>query len=407
MDTAPLREEDFHLLNSQESLTLLTHTLVTWYREYARDLPWRKNPAPYDVLVSETMLQQTRVDTVIPYYHRFLNAFPSPTALADADEQSVLKLWEGLGYYRRARNLQRAMQVVRDEYSGTIPDDADAVRQLPGVGPYTAGAVMSIAFNRPLAAVDGNVLRVMSRYLGIDEAIDKASTKRNIEAHVQKAIERSEPRLFTQALMELGAMVCAPRRPQCLACPIAPGCVAFATGRATELPMKTPKKARRVVTVVALWIERDGHIFVEQREDDGLLAKMWQLPAVEADSVIDDDWDELQMLAQKRLNAMREGMSSNIDPLLTGKSDNAMVREAQPRIDFAVIASERHIFTHLEWNVVVLRPIGLHDMPFENLSANVRMIATEDVGRLVWPKVYSTILKKLLPDTTGEHTTAG
>lgn len=367
-------------------------------------MPWRRTSSPYAILVSETMLQQTRVETVIPYYHRFLDAFPTPKALADADEQHVLKLWEGLGYYRRARNLQRAMQIIRDHHAGSIPEDIEAIRSLPGVGAYTAGAVMSIAFNRPYAAVDGNVLRVMARYLGIVDPVDQTPTKRAIEASVQSAIEHSEPRLFTQALMELGAMICVPRKPQCLVCPVASGCAAFASGQAAELPVKTPKKARRVVTVVALWIERNGELLVEQRAADGLLANMWQLPAIESTAPIAmEQTSEVLRLARARLNQYRT-VDGGVDAGLPMSDEWAgeggtMIHESPT--DFVLMTSERHVFTHLEWNVIVVRPVGYHNLPIEDLPPNARMVPVEDLRSLVWPKVYSTILQRLARFETG------
>lgn len=383
-----------NLLTLAESLADFAHKLVMWFEMNQRPLPWRETTVPYRILVSETMLQQTRVETVIPYYFRFLERFPNESALANAAEPDVLKLWEGLGYYSRARNLQKAMRVVIDEYGGAIPDDATAIRGLPGVGPYTTGALMSIAFNRPLAAVDGNVLRVMSRYLGISDCVDDASVKKDITEVVQQAVETSVPRLFTQALMELGATVCLPRHPQCLACPVRDGCCAAEQGQTDILPRKRPKKARRQVTIVALWLEHQGQLVVQQRRDEGLLASMWQLPCVELPKAVVDG-DECQEIARTRL---RELLTGNTDIEKTSQASLA-VREgvANDLTDFVVLTEAKHLFTHLEWHVVVVRPVDYHTQTFsEALSENVRLVPIDELQNLAWPKVYTTILGNVL-----------
>lgn len=378
------------LSNSSASLVDFAHKLEQWFEANQRPLPWRLTTDPYRILVSETMLQQTRVETVIPYYHRFLERFPNVSALANADEADVLKLWEGLGYYSRARNLQNAMRVVEQEHGGVIPSDAVLVRKLPGVGPYTTGAVMSIAFNTPLAAVDGNVLRVMSRFLGISDWIDEIPVKRDITLAVQKAIEVSVPRVFTQALMELGAMVCVPRHPQCLICPMKDGCFAADHGQTDVLPRKRPKKARRQVTVVALWIEYERQLLVEQRASSGLLADMWQLPAFELAGSTNDENEFLQM-ARSRLNDIVTGHKDD-EPVL-------LVREASGSVasDFVTLAKAKHIFTHLEWDVVVLRPVGYHHLSLPPVLAdNQRFVPIDELHQLAWPKVYTSILGEVL-----------
>ncbi|MFD1678187.1 A/G-specific adenine glycosylase [Alicyclobacillus fodiniaquatilis] len=374
--------------NQSESLDEFGHKLVLWYEAHHRALPWRQTSDPYRILVSETMLQQTRVETVIPYYHRFLERFPDISSLAAAEESDVLKLWQGLGYYSRARNLQRAAKAVCEQHGGEIPADAELVRALPGVGPYTTGAVMSIAFNQPVAAVDGNVLRVMARYLGIEEPIDEARVKLDIEKQVQQMVEGSVPRLFTQALMELGAVVCTPKRVQCLVCPVRDGCVATATGRTAELPRRKPKKARKQYAIMALWLEQDGHLLVEQRPDTGLLADMWQLPMVEM-TASKATADNLLLAAERRLAT-----------LLDVDTDAVVVRETpdgEAAQKFVQIATARHIFTHLEWDVSVLRPVGLHNVRLsQSETGALRFVPLADLKKLVWPKVYENILHEVL-----------
>jgi A/G-specific adenine glycosylase len=229
-------------LNEQQAKTTFSRELLAWYRSGNRDLPWRRSRDPYFIWVSEIMLQQTRVDTVIPYFNRFVERFPTVRDLAEAPEEDVLKLWEGLGYYSRARNLQAAAREVTERYGGKIPDDKEAVSGLKGVGPYTAGAILSIAFNRPEPAVDGNVMRVLSRYFCIDEDIARPATRIRMEGLARELIPEGAAGDFNQALMELGALVCTPRSPHCLICPVMEHCAGRIAGREEELPVKSKAK---------------------------------------------------------------------------------------------------------------------------------------------------------------------
>jgi A/G-specific adenine glycosylase len=255
--------------------------LLTWYHENKRDLPWRKDRDPYKIWVSEIMLQQTKVDTVIPYFHRFIEKFPTPQALAEADEQEVLKAWEGLGYYSRARNLQNAVREVVSSYGGKVPEDEKDLGNLKGIGPYTKGAILSIAYNKPVPAVDGNVMRVFSRILMIDEDISLQRTKKLFGEKLGEMISTEDPASFNQAIMELGALICTPRSPGCLLCPVQSHCEAFAHGREAELPIKAKAKKQRKVAYAVLLIRNDEHEYlIEKRADKGLLANLWQFPMV-------------------------------------------------------------------------------------------------------------------------------
>ena len=219
--------------------------LINWFSEEKRDLPWRKSRDPYKIWVSEVMLQQTRVDTVIPYFNRFMEQFPSIEALSNAEEEKILKAWEGLGYYSRARNLHSAVKEVHEKYGGKVPDDPKEISSLKGVGPYTAGAILSIAYGKPEPAVDGNVMRVLSRVLSIWDDIAKSSTRKIFEEAVRALISHDNPSYFNQALMELGALVCTPTSPSCLLCPVREHCYAFHDGEQEELPVKTKGKKQR------------------------------------------------------------------------------------------------------------------------------------------------------------------
>ncbi|WP_020619677.1 A/G-specific adenine glycosylase [Paenibacillus daejeonensis] len=261
--------------------------LLAWYRAHKRDLPWRHSRDPYRIWVSEIMLQQTRVDTVIPYYKRFLDKFPTLQALAEAPEEEVLKCWEGLGYYSRARNLQAGAREVVRLHGGSVPDDVHAVAALKGVGPYTRGAIMSIAFNRPEPAVDGNVMRVLSRYMCLEEDIAKSSTRVRMEILAKSLIPEGAAGDFNQGLMELGALICTPKSPGCLICPVMAHCAARLAGREKELPIKSKAKPPRPELRLAALIEgsgeQAGRILVRQRPDSGLLARMWELPHILAE----------------------------------------------------------------------------------------------------------------------------
>ena len=216
------------------------NALLSWYHREKRDLPWRKTSNPYYIWVSEVMLQQTRVDTVIPYYERFIEKFPTMEDTRGSEESDLLKMWEGLGYYSAARNLQAGVEEVVEDYGGEVPATRKEISTLKGVGPYTAGAVLSIAFGIPEHAVDGNVMRVISRLLLIEEDIAIPRTKKIFEDVVMDLIDKEDPSSFNQGLMELGATICTPR-PKCLLCPVREFCTAFHEGRQEELPVKTKK----------------------------------------------------------------------------------------------------------------------------------------------------------------------
>ena len=267
-------------IDSQTSrlLTRARRQLLAWYDVNKRDLPWRRTRDPYAVWVSETMLQQTRVETVIPYYERFLARFPDLESLASADTQEVYALWSGLGYYSRARNLHAAARAVVKEHGGRLPRETAALRSLKGVGRYTAGALASIAFDRPEPAVDGNVVRVLARLLGVRDDIGRKPVMDRFWQIAAELARGPRPGQLNQALMELGATVCRPRSPACQSCPLEALCDAARVGDAEALPKKSKKKPPRPVQAVAGWIERRGRVLVVQRPEGGLLGGMWELP---------------------------------------------------------------------------------------------------------------------------------
>ena len=298
----------------------MVQPLLDWYAVHARVLPWRSDRTPYRVWVSEIMLQQTRVEAVLDYFRRFMAALPTLQALAEADEQMLLKLWEGLGYYSRARNLQKAARTVMEQYGGRLPGTAEELRRLPGIGAYTAGAVASIAFGQRVPAVDGNVLRVLSRVTGYTGDITAPGVREKTGAALQEILP-PQAGDFNQALMDLGATVCLPGgTPKCAECPLNGLCAAHREGKETAYPVKAAKKARRVEQRTVLLAMRDGKIALHRRPEKGLLAGLWEFPSLDGEQ---DGEQLLNVLTEKAL-------------------DPVGLRPAIPA---------RHIFTHIEWQM--------------------------------------------------------
>lgn len=304
-------------------IKLFQKDLLHWYEANKRDLPWRKDQDPYKVWVSEIMLQQTRVDTVIPYFNRFITQYPTVYDLAKADSQEVLKAWEGLGYYSRARNLQHAVREVVETYNGTVPKTPEELGSLKGIGPYTRGAILSIAFDQPEPAVDGNVMRVLSRVLKIEDNISEHKVRRQFEQHVRELISIEDPSSFNQGIMELGALICTPKAPKCTLCPVQTHCKAYAEGVETQLPIKSKAKKQTAIQYIALLIKNDNNEYViKQRPNKGLLADLWQFLMVPMDEA---NVDEVEEWVKKEY-----GLTISLG-------------EKQGKL--------KHVFTHLIWNM--------------------------------------------------------
>jgi len=253
--------------------------LLAWYDAGHRDLPWRHTRDAYRIWISEIMLQQTRAETVVSYYDRFLARYPTVYDLAESSEEELLKGWEGLGYYSRARSLQKAAKIIVSEYGGSLPADVSALRSLPGIGDYTAGAIASIAFNIPAAAVDGNVERVICRHEAIEDTVGTPAVRRMIAEKTQALVPKDRPGAFANAMMELGATVCTPKNPACLLCPVRESCKGLALGIAQELPHKMKKKVQRVENRAVLLVFCNGRVLIQKRAEK-LLNGLFVFPDV-------------------------------------------------------------------------------------------------------------------------------
>lgn len=268
--------------------------LCRWFLENKREMPWRHTRDPYRIWVSEIMLQQTQVDTVIPYYQRFMARFPDLESVAGADLEEVLALWQGLGYYKRAENLHRGAGYIMSRHGGRFPDDPDSLRKVPGIGAYTAGAIMSIAYGIPVPAVDGNVMRVLSRQFLIEEDIGQAKSRAVFEKIAHQLI-KGDPGIFNQAMMELGALICTPKKPRCPACPVNVLCQAHRKGAAEQYPVKT-KKSKPLQERYRVLIARQGDKYwMEKRPDEGILAGLWGFPLIG-----EDQWEKIKPLVDKK-----------------------------------------------------------------------------------------------------------
>lgn len=299
----------------------IVQPLIRWYQENKRTLPWRDQRNPYYTWISEIMLQQTRVEAVKPFFHRFVSALPAIEDVAVCEEDKLLKLWEGLGYYNRVRNIQKAAVVVKDQYGGQLPGDYDQLLKLPGIGEYTAGAIASIAFDIPVPAVDGNVLRVISRVIGSDEDIMKQSLRNQMRKDLLGIMPTQHPGDFNQALMELGATVCVPNGdPKCDICPLGNQCEANFQGIQMDIPVKTKAKARRIEERTILVIRDGERVAIRKRPSQGLLAGLYELPNY-------------------------PGYLSEEEVLKQMEDDMFVTMRIQP------IGEAKHIFSHVEWRM--------------------------------------------------------
>lgn len=321
------------------------------------------------------MLQQTRVATAIPYYKRFLERFPTTGALASAGQQEVLMAWEGLGYYSRARNLQFAAQTVMEEFDGKIPSSYDEIRSLKGIGPYTASAILSIAFGLPYAVVDGNVIRVLARYYGIEEDIRSQKTKRLIQELADEILDRSRPGEFNQAVMELGATICTPTRPDCMSCPISADCTAYRTSETDTIPYKSPAKKIPHHTIgVGLIMDKSNRILIARRPEKAMLGGLWEFPGGK----------------QKNGESVSETVARELKEELG--------------VDVEVLEeymSLRHVYSHFKITLHACWCRILSGTPEPNSSTEIRWVTLDQLEDFPFPKANRTLTRKLIRDKIG------
>ena len=348
-------------------------SLMTWYDGHRRDMPWRETRDPYAVWISEIMLQQTRVDQVLPYYERFMARFPTVVDLGAASLEEVLKAWEGLGYYARARNLHRAARKIIDRHGGRIPDDQGQIATLPGIGPYTAAAILSIAYGRDLPVVDGNVVRVLSRLFHITDDPAVSATKKRMGGLAERLLAKGRAGDFNQAMMELGATICTPRQPRCGACPVGDQCIARQKlPDPSVLPRKQPRKQRPHHHVAAGMVHKENEMLIVQRPLDGLLGGLWEFPG----GITKDGADGEEFLVRELKRAL--GIDIRVDRPL---------------------ATVRHAFTHFE---ITLRGYFCTYLGGEarNREGNdCRWVRLEGLTNFAFPRAHNRLIEAMSKDT--------
>lgn len=351
--------------------------LLSWYDEHRRELPWRECDDPYKIWVSEIMLQQTRVDQAIPYYHRFITRFPTVEDLASAEQQDVLKVWEGLGYYSRARNLHRAAKTVVEDFDGRLPGTQDEITKLKGIGPYTAAALLSIAFDQPCAVVDGNVLRVLTRYYGMERDIRKQSTKNEIQQRADELIDSDRPGDFNQALMELGATICTPSGPSCPECPLQSGCKAYKTAKTDSIPYKSPAREKPHHHIgVGIIRNEDSRVLIALRPDDAMLGGLWEFPGGKKkgeESITDTVKREL-----------REELGVDVE-----------IERPFMKLD--------HTYSHFSITLHAYLCSIISGRPTANTSQQLKWVEVEELTDYPFPKANRKLTRKLMDQYQGQQ----
>lgn len=330
--------------------------ILAWYDCGHRDLPWRRTRDAYRIWVSEIMLQQTRAETVVPYYERFLARYPTVTALARSQEEELLKLWEGLGYYSRARSLRAAAERIVREYGGELPRTVKALRALPGIGAYTAGAIASIAFHVPAVAVDGNAERVLCRVFALTQSMGTTASRRSLEEMAQKLVPTDRPGDFTNAMMELGARICTPKKPACADCPLREDCEGRARGIAENLPVKPKKKPQRVEQRSLLLVFSEGRVLILRRKER-LLGGLWVFPDMQHEGETGEANALCDALNQMGISAVYDGM----------------------------LGRARHVFTHIIWEMDVHALLADTPVPVEGC----RWATADELNALPLPTAVS------------------
>lgn len=358
----------------REIVSPITEQLLDWYGRQGRDLPWRKTREPYHVWISEIMLQQTQVETVIPYFHRFLKKFPTATALARSDLHDVLMVWENLGYYTRARHIHETAKIILHECFGKIPDTWDALIRLPGIGHYTAGAILSIAFGKRVPAVDGNARRVLSRLFAVEDPVDSPRTQREIFRLAESLIPHDSPGIFNQAMMDLGSLICTPKNPSCSICPVPNHCRAFrltlqhrlpVSGKRNQIPHKN--------AVAAILRDSQDRVLVVQRPARGLLGSLWKFPG--------GFLHEGEALSDGLRRTVREEMGFEVE-------------------GHHFISSVKHAYTHFRMTLHILHCTHVGTGPFTSTRLNRQWTAFGDLEKLPFSKADRKVIATISAEET-------
>lgn len=383
--------------------------LLQWFWDNHRDLPWRKDRTPYSTWISEAMLQQTRVTTVLDYYPRFLKRFPTPSDLASATEDEVFKLWEGLGYYSRARNLMRGAAYICEHFDGNLPSDPDLLLEIPGIGPYMAGAIASLAFDRAVPAVDGNCIRIYSRIFALPLVPSERSTYNEIYSRVLGDIPSENPGDFNEALMDLGSLICTPKSPRCSICPFASTCSACLLGKQEDFPLKKPKKETPVEDHTILKIYVGDRILVRKRPAKGLLAGLFELIDLPGSLTASDvaAWLSENLLDENLLDSSSptsgaasathaHSAKASHKSALSARESAPSARESDaPSLDIRPLGGAHHVFSHLRWNMLgyeIHLPEASAKADKKNQAAKSALVArAESLGRLVTPEEYDQL----------------
>lgn len=352
------------------SKTGFAHALTTWYKADHRDLPWRNTHNPYHIWLSEVMLQQTQVKTVIDYYHRFVERYPTIEALATAPPDQVMKQWEGLGYYARCRNLQKAAQIIMERHGGQFPQTMEEVEALPGIGRSTAGAILTFAYGQKHPLLDGNVKRVLSRIFDIDQDIQQTTVTHKLWQYSNDLLEESDdPYTYNQAIMELGATVCLPQNPRCLLCPVKQHCSAFANGTQHDRPVKSIKKAtpHYVIAVGVIW--NGDRVLIQQRPEEGLLGNLWEFPGGKQ-----EPGETLEETVRREIEE-ELGIEVSVGELIT---------------------TVKHAYSHFKITLYAYHCQYISGMPQPRACQAWHWISPAELTQYAFPKANKTVLEKML-----------
>lgn len=356
--------------------TEFAKNILSWFKENRREMPWRETSDPYKIWISEIMLQQTRVDQAWPYFERFISLFPTVYDLAKANQQTVLKAWEGLGYYSRARNLHAASKSIVSEYDGKLPEEYDEIIKLKGIGPYTAAAITSIAYGKANAVVDGNVIRVITRYFGIEDDVRSGRTTKLVQEYVDGLISQAQPADFNQALMEVGSIVCKPKNPDCMICPIQSNCVATKMAKTDIIPYKSPAKKKPHKHIgVGIIAREDGKVLIALRPENVMLGGLWEFPGGKQ-----EENETIQQTIERELN---EELGVEIHVLK----------------EFMKL---KHVYSHFSITMYAYHCSIISGDPKAKASQEIKWVNISELEQYPFPKANKLLTERLMEKGQGE-----